>query len=1224
MTKLGIAYVSARLLFVLVAWASLTLGLDGADAPAVADDASSSEFTITLRAPRSVPVTAVTLAAEESLVVERASTIERAGSGMGVVTNLGKLGIDVQSDAMLGDVWSTSVVRLRSRAHVFGTVHAPEVIAGNAVLLDGGIDSTTALTPPTMISWTVRFERADRDVHVEEAGLATADPGRYGTVRVLAGATLSLKTGAYFIDHLRLEAGSRLVLNQDAGPILLYVRSTIRLSGEIRSTRGTPPDALVAYRGRGAVNLDAPFDGMIVAPFALLQLSSVPGGHAGAFFARKIRVASGTTVTFRAPHAILSAASTPPEPAPPAAGGWNCFLSDAASLHITPADQGSPESSTTLAGNLSFEFEDGRLTLENWQGTSGPATLGPVASRLETHNDPTLQAPGSLSPTGALTFMAALTFVPRDAAVGRFSASLEFFGSLRAGVLKGSALGQVPLTSTVLPGATLRVALSCEEVQPDAPAVALALTVTETGAVVLRGVEVRSAPASNVRPMGDDFLVRSFNDRGERIEEFGIRDPRLRFDAAAGFELTFPFSSGIRRVVLSSATQVSLGVDFTEILVDFCVLVVSAECARLRSPGIIQLTDYKALRRDTAISRKIGFDRVIDESANPVRQIDATAAADGAGNIVVSWVEESPMPFAAFVKGLAADGSVVFGKQRVDLAPQDVGTGLTCPAVARARGGDFAVAWLFHETPMPVVHRDTIKARLFAPNGSPRTDEIVVSDPTALDGILRSCPAMGMDAQGRVLVAWDEFRDPQRTGRVVARRLRSDGAFDGPEFEVFANNQRDLFPRDTAAAVEPGGSFVVSWVEPRSDPRFGNSMFQVVLAQRYNAAKSRLGAPIFVAEIRGAQSLGGRVTMSGGPAGPGHFLVTWLEGQTTVRMRSIDFQTGQPQGEAFVVNARPAAGLSFGAAAVGQGASGRWLTAWHETAGNAITAQVFDVDGSPLDIDFSVAGFPPEQVLIGAPAVVASGDRFFVIWAQRRGLNGSGQLIGRFYDGHPYPCPGDCGVAKALLRTGPPEDKASIAVFRKDGLGSPPLVRTGPEFGRFVVGQIVNGWFNIDLIGANRQKFNFYYVPLALPGGLRDDEVPPYDVSVQVGNFLDGECREGRRGEVLVPVHANFWAHELGHCVFGLADERACDPNDKRRWVAPRHPNIFATEARCRALSESPSACREIPNTRGGTCSQDPEGDGWWVSDPPDLMDSGRDFGPDCRKSIRLFFQGLR
>lgn len=356
-----------------------------------------------------------------------------------------------------------------------------------------------------------------------------------------------------------------------------------------------------------------------------------------------------------------------------------------------------------------------------------------------------------------------------------------------------------------------------------------------------------------------------------------------------------------------------------------------------------------------------------------------------------------------------------------------------------------------------------------------------------------------------------------------------------------------------AIAMDRSGRFVVLWAEHMGDPEL--SLLQV---QRFAANTSRIGGPLTIA----AGALGVfDVAMTGRAANdPGDFVVVWLEPPSAILARAVNFTTGRPRWERFKVNARDEPGpFRIAAPTVTQNTAGEWMVAWREEPSSGplrpgsepqspepsrITAQNFDAEGAPLDIDFQVSD--PTPVGIEGPSVATGGDRFVVVWAQGPdSIEEPCRLFGRMYQAGPYPCPGDCGNAKPLLRTGPPERSVDIVVSRESNLAGP-SVTTGPEFGRFIVHTIVNGWFVHDIIDANRRKFNFYYVPLprlSAPNLSRD-------VSVTVLNASSGDARVGE-ARIGANSHPSIFAHEVGHALFELADERGCGSGDVHRFEAP-------------------------------------------------------------------------
>jgi hypothetical protein len=274
-----------------------------------------TEVTISLGTPAGVSTTAVALAASGSLVINAGTTVTGRGTGNpaapATVTNVGTSGTRVEPDALLkGDVWSASALDLRDRVHVFGIVHAATLVRGNRVVIDGGVDARPQQVSATT-QWTVTVPASGPAVSLPPGQSGSRAPGSYGAVQVFSNATLTLLAGTYYVDTLQLEPQSHVILDQAAGPVVIYVRTTVQLRGDLRASSGGAPDLLVVHLGTSDVSAEVPFSGAIVAPNARVFLGSVSPGHVGAFFAKNIEVGPHTTVTFRAPHALLVAAGLP-------------------------------------------------------------------------------------------------------------------------------------------------------------------------------------------------------------------------------------------------------------------------------------------------------------------------------------------------------------------------------------------------------------------------------------------------------------------------------------------------------------------------------------------------------------------------------------------------------------------------------------------------------------------------------------------------------------------------------------------------------------------------------------------------------------------------------------------------------------------------------------------------------------------------------------------------
>ncbi|MGH9889276.1 MAG: hypothetical protein ACREBE_27325, partial [bacterium] len=293
-------------------WAAASCQDPGPDSHAASSAiATTTSVAIALRTPSGVGATSVALAATESLVINAGTTVTGGGKGpedaAAAATNLGTSVTRVEPDAVIkGDLWSASSVDLRDRVHVLGILHAHTLARGNSVVIDGGIDGSPKLTPENTLPWTVTVPPSGPAISLPPGQAGARVPGSYGAVQVFSNATLTLVAGIYFFDTLQLEPQSHVALDQTAGPVVIYVRDSVQLRGELRATNARPPDLALIYLGTSEVRAEVPFSGTIAAPNARLFLGSTTPGHAGAFFAKSIEVGPHTTVTYRAPHALLA------------------------------------------------------------------------------------------------------------------------------------------------------------------------------------------------------------------------------------------------------------------------------------------------------------------------------------------------------------------------------------------------------------------------------------------------------------------------------------------------------------------------------------------------------------------------------------------------------------------------------------------------------------------------------------------------------------------------------------------------------------------------------------------------------------------------------------------------------------------------------------------------------------------------------------------------------
>ena len=273
--------------------------------------AATIEKTVSLSTAAGVPVPGAVLAAQEGVVFGAGAKVLPASGGSSAASSaLGSAGISVEPDADLRELWSRGTVTLRDRVLVRGVVHAATVTLGNGVVVDGGIDRQPKLDPPNALSWKVTFPGVTGgNVNLEPDRQRTLVPGRYDQVRVASRSTLKLSSGTYYLSSLQLEPQAVVSLEQSAGPVLLYVDSSLQLRGTFAVSGGGTPDLGLVFLGSSEVFVEVPFSGALVAPNAKLTLRSVSQAHTGFFYGKNLFVDAHAQVKHAPPLAILTAAT---------------------------------------------------------------------------------------------------------------------------------------------------------------------------------------------------------------------------------------------------------------------------------------------------------------------------------------------------------------------------------------------------------------------------------------------------------------------------------------------------------------------------------------------------------------------------------------------------------------------------------------------------------------------------------------------------------------------------------------------------------------------------------------------------------------------------------------------------------------------------------------------------------------------------------------------------
>jgi hypothetical protein len=225
-------------------------------------------------------------------------------NGVGTLVNAGSGTTEIGASANVGDVLSQANVSARSAAVVNGIVRtAGTVTKQGGVQLLGGMEEHAVLGLPAL-SWSVTFPPATGgDVRLEPgAPLRSLNPGSYGEVLLKNNTKVVLSSGTYYMNSLDLEPGSTLQLNQAAGAVTIYVRSSIIYRSSITAQGGAQPKLVLGYFGSNAAFLESALTGAVVAPNANLVLgqASPNAVYTGSFFAKSVETRPDTKLQFAA------------------------------------------------------------------------------------------------------------------------------------------------------------------------------------------------------------------------------------------------------------------------------------------------------------------------------------------------------------------------------------------------------------------------------------------------------------------------------------------------------------------------------------------------------------------------------------------------------------------------------------------------------------------------------------------------------------------------------------------------------------------------------------------------------------------------------------------------------------------------------------------------------------------------------------------------------------
>jgi hypothetical protein len=341
------------------------------------------------------------------------------------------------------------------------------------------------------------------------------------------------------------------------------------------------------------------------------------------------------------------------------------------------------------------------------------------------------------------------------------------------------------------------------------------------------------------------------------------------------------------------------------------------------------------------------------------------AAADASGQLVLVWYGDTAAEPGSdiFARRFAATGVPLGAAFRVNA--ERAGEQRR-PVVGVAADGSFVVAWDSDTR--------TVWARRFGPDGTPRGDDIAVSQ----SGARHRDPAIAVAADGSFAVVWELAA--RGDSKVALRRFSSSGDALGDESVLPSDPGQGALQLNPAVATLADGRMAVVWEQTELTALVPASELWL---QPIGANGLAAGAALAVAASTGAELRDPAIAV--GP--DGSMLVAWAAfsvGDGAIVVRSFD-AAGQVLGPATTVSPVTQAERSMPALVIS--ADGSAAAAWLE--GSAATAQLgarlMSAAGTPVGEPLA-ARTEAQAALPASPPALALGpvasSPLWLSWAQ--------------------------------------------------------------------------------------------------------------------------------------------------------------------------------------------------------------------------------------------------
>jgi hypothetical protein len=259
-------------------------------------------YTVSIPLPPQFSIGDVSVLADDELEI-RDVTI------LGTSVNMGQGDCTVFAGATIGNLYCRGQVDLRDNCDVLGWINTTqeEIAQPSADYDENKVDIDYAFDPEreVRLNFPVPANLTSQpNIWIDPNEVMTVPPGNYNRMDLRNNARAVLSPGVYWVDELQMEPPSTFSINTTActaagTPCSVVFNVASSTAPALRGfASGVNPDFLLIYHGSEEVLVNTQFSGFIIAMNATLRLNNdIP--HAGAFFARKVYVDAGQTITHR-------------------------------------------------------------------------------------------------------------------------------------------------------------------------------------------------------------------------------------------------------------------------------------------------------------------------------------------------------------------------------------------------------------------------------------------------------------------------------------------------------------------------------------------------------------------------------------------------------------------------------------------------------------------------------------------------------------------------------------------------------------------------------------------------------------------------------------------------------------------------------------------------------------------------------------------------------------